>query len=113
MGVDGGFFGRLLYCPTDMIWANRTRKLDRENDSRFCAKTACQSALRMSRTESVSPTTTMAAAASRIELALCFEDVAKNIFGNTDGTMTRCAPYEPGVSHRSNARKASSSPRFP
>ena len=52
----------------------------------------------------------MAAAASRIELALCFEDVAKNIFGNADGTMTRCAPYEPGVPHRSNARKASSSP---
>ena len=112
MGVDGGFFGRLLHCPTDM--GNRTRKLDRENDSRFCAKNSfCQSALRMSRTESVSPTTTMAAAASRIELALCFEDVAKNIFGNADGTMTRCAPYEPGVSHRSNARKASSSPRFP
>ena len=112
MGVDGGFFGRLLYCPTDM--GNRTRKLDRENDSRFCAKNSfCQSALRMSRTESSSPTTTMAAAASRIELALCFEDVAKNIFGNADGTMTRCAPYEPGVPHRSNARKASSSPRFP
>ena len=35
------------------------------------------------------------------------------VFGNADGTMTRCAPYEPGVSHRSNARKASSSPRFP
>jgi hypothetical protein len=26
-----------------------------------------------------------------MELALCFEDVAKNIFGNVDGTMTRCA----------------------
>ena len=26
-----------------------------------------------------------------MELALCFEDVAKNIFGNADGTMTRCA----------------------
>ena len=36
----------------------------------------------------------MAAAASRIELALCFDDVAKNIFGNADGTMTRCAPHK-------------------
>ena len=111
MGVDGGFFGRLLYCPTDM--GNRTRKLDRENDSRFCAKNSFVIGSWKSRTESGSPTTTMAAAASRIELALCFEDVAKNIFGNADGTMTRCAPYEPGVPHRSNARKASSSPRFP
>ena len=39
MGVDGGFFGRLLYCPTDM--GNRTRKLDRENDSVSVPKTAC------------------------------------------------------------------------
>ena len=32
----------------------------------------------------------MAFAASRMELELCFEDVARNVFGNEDGTMTRC-----------------------
>ncbi len=30
------------------------------------------------------------AASSKIELALCFEDVAKNIFKSPDGTMTGC-----------------------
>ena len=30
------------------------------------------------------------AASSKIELALCFEDVAKNIFKSPDGTMSGC-----------------------
>ena len=39
----------------------------------------------------------------RIELALCFEDVAKNIFNSKDGTMTRCVcplPSSPSVPPR-------------
>jgi len=32
----------------------------------------------------------------RMELALCFVDVARNIFGNVDGTMTRCDTLWPG-----------------
>ena len=59
------------------------------------------------------PTTTMAAAASRIELALCFEDVAKNIFGNADGTMTRCAPHKSPPHDYSKPNRSSPGPFLP
>jgi len=59
------------------------------------------------------PTTIMAAAASRIELALCFEDVAKNIFGNADGTMTRCAPHKSPPHDYSKPNRSSPGPFLP
>ena len=36
------------------------------------------------------PRTSWRSRPSRMELELCFEDVARNVFGNEDGTMTRC-----------------------
>ena len=39
-----------------------------------------------------SPATMTVAASSKIELAVCFENVARNIFGSLYGTMTGCVP---------------------
>ena len=43
---------------------------------------------------------------ARIQLALCFEDVAKNIFNSKDGTMTRCVSPFPLLAEHPPPRSA-------